>query len=127
MKDQKIYLKSKQYGGTIRLGDWPCKLKKDSLIEKLYLKHFNLKKIKNNIVINERHRHRYEFNNKYRDQLESKGLIVSGSSPDNQLVEAIELPQTIHPFFVGVQFHPEYKSQPLSPHPLFIGLIKACL
>lgn len=127
MEDQKEYLKKKQYGGTIRLGNWPCKLKKGSQIEKLYLKYANLKKTNSDIVVNERHRHRYEFNNQYRKQLELKGLVFSGTSPDNKLVEAIELPETKHPFFTGVQFHPEYKSHPLSPHPLFIGFIKACL
>jgi CTP synthase len=127
MADQKEYLKDNQYGGTIRLGNWPCKLTKGSLIEKLYLEHTGLRKTKKDTVVNERHRHRYELNNDYRQQLELKGLIISGSSPDNQLVEALELPLSKHPFFVGVQFHPEYKSHPLSPHPLFTGLINACL
>jgi CTP synthase len=74
-------------------------------------------------MIQERHRHRYEFNNLYRKKFEGKGLIISGTSPDGKLVEAIELKN--HPFFVGVQFHPEYKSTPLNPHPLFKAFIKA--
>ena len=78
-------------------------------------------------VIQERHRHRYEVNNKYRDQLEKAGLVFSGLSPDNHLVEFVELPQTLHPFYVGTQAHPEFKSRPTRPHPLFAGLIGAAL
>ncbi len=127
MPEQKEYLKKKQYGGTIRLGDWPCKIKPNTLIESLYLKHTNLKKSDSPFTLKERHRHRYEFNNKFKQELEDGGLIFSGTSPDNRLVEAIELPQKQHPFFVAVQFHPEYKSRPLSPHPLFLGLVEAAL
>ena len=76
-------------------------------------------------LIHERHRHRYEFNNEYRDEMERAGLVISGTSPDGRLVEAIELPD--HPFFVGVQFHPEFKSRPNQPHPLFKGFISAAL
>jgi len=127
MPKQKEYLKKKQYGGTIRLGDWPCKIQPSTLVESLYLRHSDLKKSDSPFTIMERHRHRYEFNQEYRDKLESKGLIFSGTSPDGQLIEAIELPVDKHPFFVAVQFHPEYKSNPLSPHPLFLGLIKTVL
>jgi len=127
MPKQKEYLKKKQYGGTIRLGNWPCRLRQGSLIESLYLQHGRLKSKKKPITIQERHRHRYEFNQEYRQQLENKGLIFSGTSPDGQLIEAIELSQQKHPFFVAVQFHPEYKSKPLTPHPLFTGLIQAAL
>ena len=74
----------------------------------------------------ERHRHRYEFNNKYKKRFEKAGMIFSGTSPDGKLVEAIELPKEIHPFFIGTQFHPEYKSILMSPHPIFIEFIKAC-
>ena len=116
MPDQAEYLKKKQYGGTIRLGNWPCKLIKGTKVFAAY----NGQKI-----VQERHRHRYEFNNVYRKKFESLGLVVSGTSPDGKLVEAIELKN--HPFFVGTQFHPEYKSSPLNPHPLFIAFIKACL
>ncbi len=116
MPDQQEYLAKKQYGGTIRLGAWPCKVKSGT---KLAAAYGNAKKI------SERHRHRYEFNNDYRARLEAKGLIVSGTSPDGRLVEAIEIKN--HPFFVGTQFHPEYKSRPLVPHPLFVAFVKACL
>ena len=75
--------------------------------------------------IHERHRHRYEFNNEYRGELEKAGLVISGTSPDGRLVETIELPE--HPFFIGVQFHPEFKSRPNQPHPLFKGFISAAL
>lgn len=118
MPDQAEYLRKKQYGGTIRLGAWPCNLKKDSLLRKVY---------GGVEVIEERHRHRYEVNQEYRKVMENKGLIFSGMSPDGRLVEAVELNQKIHPFFVATQFHPEYKSRFLLPHPLFIELVKACL
>ncbi len=115
MPDQKEYLKKKQYGGTIRMGNWPCKLIKDTIVSKAYGSQKN---------VQERHRHRYEFNSSYRKKMEGRGLTISGTSPDGKLVEAIEIAD--HPFFVGVQFHPEYKSQPLNPHPLFVAFIKAC-
>ncbi|MFC1663172.1 gamma-glutamyl-gamma-aminobutyrate hydrolase family protein, partial [Patescibacteria group bacterium] len=116
MHDQKKLLASKKYGGTIRLGNWPCKIIKDSVLAKSY---------KHTKTIQERHRHRFEFNNTYRRRLEAKGLVISGQSPDGNLVEAIEIKN--HPFFVGTQFHPEYKSSPLEPHPLFIGFVKASI
>ncbi len=115
MPGQKRILAKEQYGGTIRLGAWPCQLEKGTKIAQIYKKD----------KIFERHRHRYEFNNKYRKIMEQKGLIVSGTSPDKKLVEAIEINN--HPFFIGTQFHPEYKSRLLSPHPLFQAFIKACL
>ncbi len=121
MPDQQAYLKKKQYGGTIRLGSWPCVLKKDSISGKLY-SSFGY-----DLEINERHRHRYEFNNEYKEKMEKAGMVIAGTSPDGQLVEVIELPKNMHPFFVGTQFHPEYKSRPLNPHPLFIGFVKAAL
>ncbi|MDO8668774.1 MAG: CTP synthase [Candidatus Buchananbacteria bacterium] len=117
MPEQAEKLAKKQYGNTMRLGNYPCVLKPGSLAAKLYDK----------LEVNERHRHRYEFNNDYRDMMEEAGFIVSGTSPDNQLVEIIELSENIHPFFVATQFHPEFKSRPLDPHPLFLGLIKAGL
>ncbi len=135
MPDQIKYLKARQYGGTIRLGSWPCLLKKGSLLKKLYKKYgqadapYHTDKPKTPIqhsgnYIYERHRHRYELNNEYRQALEKAGLIISGTSPDNKLVEAIELKN--HPFFVGTQFHPEYIARPKHPHPIFQGFIKAC-
>ncbi|MDO8515325.1 MAG: CTP synthase [bacterium] len=115
MKDQEKYLAKKQFGGTIRLGQWPAIIDKKSKLFELY----KIEKVL------ERHRHRYEFNNKYRKILEKNGLKVSATSPDGKLVEAIELPD--HPFFIGTQYHPELQSRPLTPHPLFIGFLEACL
>ncbi|MFA6254744.1 MAG: CTP synthase [Patescibacteria group bacterium] len=113
MPDQAEKLAKKQYGNTMRLGAYPCILDKDSLSFKLYGQR----------KISERHRHRYEFNNDYRAKLIKKGLRLAGLSPDKKLVEIIEVAN--HPFFVGTQFHPELKSRPLNPHPLFKGLIAA--
>ncbi|ADQ13856.1 CTP synthase [Halanaerobium hydrogeniformans] len=102
-------------GGTMRLGLYPCKLEEESISRKAYSEE----------VIYERHRHRYEFNNQYRSQLTEAGMILSGLSPDERLVEIIEIPS--HPWFVGVQFHPEFKSRPNRPHPLFVSFIAAAL
>ena len=113
MPEQEKYLAKHQYGGTIRLGAWPCKILPKSRLHQVY----------GRLLISERHRHRYEFNNKYKKLFEKTGMIISGTSPDGKLVEAVEIPQ--HPFFVGTQFHPEYKSRPLKPHPLFLNFIKA--
>ena len=100
-------------GGTMRLGTYPCALKKDTLASKLY----------NAEEISERHRHRDEFNNSYKKQMEESGMVFSGTSPDGELVEIVEL--NTHPYFIAAQFHPEFKSRPDRPHPLFIGLLKA--
>ncbi|PKM91373.1 CTP synthase [Candidatus Falkowbacteria bacterium HGW-Falkowbacteria-1] len=116
MPEQEELIKKKGYGGTIRLGAWPCKMTKNTVLYRAYGK-MGFKD-----VINERHRHRYEFNNEYRDLFEKKGLVVSGTSPDGKIVESIEIKN--HPFFVGVQFHPEYISRPLAPHPLFVEFVK---
>lgn len=124
MQGQKEYLAKKQYGGTNRLGSWPAVLKKGSVILDAYQKYGG---DIINYSVDERHRHRYELNNDYRKVLEDKGLVMGAVSPDDKLVEAIELPKSTHPFFVGTQFHPEYKSRPLSPHPLFVSFVKACL
>ncbi|MFZ5798895.1 MAG: CTP synthase [Desulfobulbus sp.] len=102
-------------GGTLRLGACPCVLKEDTLAHKAYRKE----------EISERHRHRYEFNNIFRDRLEKAGLVISGTSPDNDLVEIVELAD--HPWFLGCQFHPEFKSKPMKPHPLFREFIRASL
>jgi CTP synthase len=115
MPDQEKKLLKKDYGGTMRLGSWDCILKKGSRAEALYGER----------RISERHRHRYEINNKFRPQLEKLGFIFSGTSPDGKLAEIIEIPT--HKFFVGCQFHPEYKSRPMKPHPLFNGFVKALL
>jgi len=126
MEAQKKLMKNSQFGGTIRLGAWPCTVEKGTILENLYKKYQN-ELFKGFPIVYERHRHRYEFNNDYRDTLEHAGLVVSGSSPDGLLVEAIELPKSDHPFFVGTQYHPELKSQFLNPHPIFMGFVEACL
>jgi len=114
MSEQKILLKEKKYGGTMRLGDYKCQIKKGS---KSYLAY------KQEIVF-ERHRHRYEFNNQFRETLEKRGMVFSGINPERNLVEIIELKE--HPFFIATQFHPEFKSRPLRPHPLFREFARAC-
>lgn len=121
MPDQAEYLAKRQYGGTIRLGAWPCLLKKNSVLETAYKKYSSISDV--SLVVDERHRHRYEFNNKYKKQFEDKGMQISGTSPDGRLVEAIEIKK--HRFFVGTQFHPEYISRPLVPHPIFLYFLEA--
>jgi len=116
MPNQRQYLAKKQYGGTIRLGSWPCVLKKGSKLSKIY---------EDKTLIHERHRHRYEFNNTYKEKFERKGMIFSGASPDGKLVEAIELAD--HKFFIGTQFHPEYISRPLNPHPIFVSFLSSMI
>jgi len=115
--EQKRNLKLRAYGGTMRLGSWKCQLKSKTRASKIY----------NQSLISERHRHRYEFNNQYAQQLKKAGLIISGRSVKENLVEIIELPKKTHPFFMATQFHPEYKSKPLKPHPLFLEFIKAAV
>ena len=114
-------------GGTLRLGSYPCRVAKGTLMEKYYKDEPSAEIIKETgeLLIKERHRHRYEFNNEYREVLSGAGLVLSGSSPDNELIETVEVKD--HPFFVGVQFHPEFKSRPNRPHPLFLGLVEAAL
>lgn len=102
-------------GGTLRLGSYPCKLAKDSLAYKLYKEE----------LIHERHRHRYEVNNDYRKDLTKNGMMLSGISPDGRIVEMVEIPS--HPFFIATQAHPEFKSRPNRPHPLFLGFVNASL
>ena len=103
-------------GGTMRLGAWACELKEGSLVKEVY---------HGKAEIAERHRHRFEFNNKYREELEAAGLSASGINAETNLVEIVEIPS--HPWFVGVQYHPEYKSTVANPHPLFVGFVKAVL
>lgn len=105
----------KNMGGTMRLGAYPCKLKYNSVTHKIY----------NEDIVFERHRHRYEFNNDYRESFEQNGMIVSGISPDKKLVEIVEIPQ--NKFFIGVQFHPEFKSRPLKLHPIFRDFVRAAI
>ena len=102
-------------GGTLRLGAYPCVIQPGTTMERCY----------GSLKISERHRHRYEFNNDYREKLKSCGMVLSGISPDGRLVETIEL--TDRPFFVGVQYHPEFKSRPNRPQPLFLGFIGAAV
>jgi CTP synthase len=105
----------KNMGASMRLGTWPTKIAKATLAEKIY----------GSTEVMERHRHRYEFNMKYRDQMNEKGFVISGTSPDGTLAELIELRD--HPYFIGCQYHPEFQSKPNKPHPLFKGFIQACL
>jgi CTP synthase len=112
MEEQK---QLKNLGGTMRLGAYDCHVEKDSLLHMIY----------ENDVISERHRHRYEFNNKYVKDFEENGIVFSGKNKANNLMETIEIPD--HPWFIGVQYHPEYKSRVVNPHPLFINFIKAAL
>ena len=102
-------------GGTLRLGSYPCVLNKESKAYQLY----------GSENIEERHRHRYEVNNDYRDQLEEAGMMLSGLSPDGRIVEMVEIPE--HPWFIATQAHPELKSRPNRPHPLFRGFVEAAL
>ena len=133
MPEQEKLLEGKKYGGTMRLGAYPCALKRGSLAWQAYSKQLTANSEKLAVsrkqlagsLISERHRHRYEVNNKYREILEKKGMIISGTSPNNKLVEIIELKD--HPFFLATQFHPELKSRPLAPHPLFMEFIKAAI
>jgi CTP synthase len=102
-------------GGTMRLGTYPCIIKPNTLARQIF----------GTESINERHRHRYEFNNVYRDQMQAAGFIVSGTSPDGELAEIVEIKD--HPYMIGAQFHPELISRPLRPHPMFVALVKAAM
>ena len=102
-------------GGTLRLGAYPCRIVPGTLMARCYGQE----------LIRERHRHRYEFMNAFREDLEKAGLVLSGTSPDGSIVETVELRD--HPFYLGVQFHPEFKSRPNKPHPLFLGFLEAAL
>ena len=102
-------------GGTMRLGAYPCAVGEGTLAAEAY----------GEPLVHERHRHRYEFNNAYREELEAAGLVVSGTSPDGELVEMVELRRDLHPWFVATQAHPEFKSRPTRPHPLFREFVRA--
>ncbi|PIQ71986.1 CTP synthetase [Candidatus Roizmanbacteria bacterium CG11_big_fil_rev_8_21_14_0_20_37_16] len=116
MPAQKKYMDKRSYGGTMRLGSWEARVKKGT-------KAFDIYKAEDT---SERHRHRYEFNDEFSKDLEKQGLIVSARSVVENLAEIIELPESIHPFYFGTQGHPEYKSRPLRPHPIFVEFLKAC-
>ena len=122
----KKYQVIKGDGTSMRLGSFDCILKKNSLLHGIYDKHNSFKDKKKGIV-SERHRHRFEFNNEYRGDFEKHGMMISGASPDDFFVEMIELPKNKHPFFVGTQGHPEYKSTPLNPHPIFLEFVRASI
>jgi len=118
MEEQKAFVEGAgDLGGTMRLGTYPAKLVEGSVIAEAY----------GSTLVNERHRHRYEVNNAYRDQLEEAGLCFSGTSPDGSLVEFVELPADVHPYYVSTQAHPEFKSRPDRAHPLFAGLVEAAI
>ena len=117
MAEQVAKLENSEMGGTMRLGLYEAKLQSGSIVEQLYGAK----------SASERHRHRYEVNNNYREQIADKGLVFSGTSPDGNLVEYVELPRDVHPFYVGTQAHPEFKSRPTRPNPLFFGLIQAAI
>jgi CTP synthase len=117
MPDQKQLLAEQKYGGTMRLGAYLAVLKKGTIARQAYRKE----------LIEERHRHRYEINPEYIDRIEKAGLVFSGTSPDGKLMEIAELPRSVHPFFLGTQFHPEFQAHPLTPHPLFTEFIGACI
>lgn len=117
MEGQKSNLTDKKFGGSMRLGACTAIIKKGTIADRAY----------NSPIISERHRHRYEVNPSYVARLEAAGLVFSGSSPDGKLMEIAELPEKVHPFFLGVQFHPEFKARPLAPHPIFTEFIKSVL
>ncbi|MBL7142572.1 MAG: CTP synthase [Candidatus Pacebacteria bacterium] len=124
LPEQEALIQEKKYGGTMRLGDYSCLIKKGTIVHSAYSKsRWGKPNKKGDILVKERHRHRYELNNEFRKELEAKGLITSGVNPERDLVEIVEIKK--HPFFVGSQFHPEFKSKPLNPHPLFREFIRA--
>ncbi len=122
---QEEILKRRAYGGTMRLGRWECKVVEGTRADDAYTHYRGYDEAKKRIV-GERHRHRYEFNNAYAKQFEDGGMILAGRSTVENLVEIIELPKDVHPFFIGTQYHPEYRSRPLRPHPIFLSYIRAC-
>lgn len=126
IEKQKILLRKRAYGGTMRLGGWDAIVRKNTRAYELYDK-YNAFIDSTKGLTSERHRHRFEFNNKFAKDFERKGFVISARSVHENLVEIIELPKNQHPFYLGTQGHPEYKSAPLKPHPLFLGFIEACL
>lgn len=128
IESQKDLIARRAYGGTMRLGGWEARIKPDTLAWRLYEKgdQFNGFINKEENLTSERHRHRYEFNNAYEEQLANHGLHVTARSVAENLGEIVELKQDTHPFYIGTQGHPEYKSRPLHPHPIFVGFIEAC-
>jgi CTP synthase len=117
MAEQVAILEAGAMGGTMRLGTYEAKLKPGSIVAEVY----------GSELVEERHRHRYEVNNEFRPQIAEAGLVFSGTSPDDHLVEFVELPREVHPYYVATQAHPEFKSRPTSAHPLFRGLLVAAI
>ena len=126
-EQQKIVAGEGDMGGTMRLGAYDAILEPNSVIAETYKPYYPKPKNGEQLTVTERHRHRYEVNNSYRQELENAGLVFSGTSPDGHLVEFVELPRDVHPYYVSTQAHPEFKSRPTKPHPLFAGLIGAAL
>lgn len=131
MPEQVANLRENRYGGTMRLGSYPALLKMGTLAHKLYTENKEGRwadvRIKNQLTIKERHRHRYEVNPQYIGRFEKSGIIFSGTSPDQILMEIMELPRETHPYFIGTQFHPEFTGSFLHPHPVFLGFIQAAM
>ncbi|MEX2052423.1 MAG: CTP synthase, partial [Candidatus Paceibacterota bacterium] len=129
MESQKENLVNRRYGGSMRLGAYKAVLEPGSIAHLAYSSQGRSLKgsPKGPSLISERHRHRYEVNPTYIKELEKKGLVFSGRSPDGKLMEIAELPRSLHPFFLGTQYHPEFLARPLAPHPLFTAFIKACI
>ncbi len=126
MPAQKQFMERRAYGGTMRLGQWEAVVKKDTIAWSSYEKHDKFID-KSKGLTSERHRHRFEFNDAYVKNFEKKGLIIAARSVVENLVEIIELPKSIHPFYLGTQGHPEYKSRPMNPHPVFLEFILSCI
>lgn len=126
MPAQEEIMKRRAYGGTMRLGGWEAIIRENTIIYNIY-KNYNGYKDYKNRVTSERHRHRYEFNDEFVKEFEKNGLIISARSKIENLAEIIELPKDKHPFYLGTQGHPEYKSRPLKPHPIFLAFIEACV
>lgn len=125
MPAQKKYMEKRAYGGTMRLGSWEAIVKKGTLAYEIYDKYNGFIDEKRGLTA-ERHRHRYEFNDDFIKEFEKAGLVISARSKVENLAEIVELPKSVHPFYLGTQGHPEYKSRPLSPHPIFLAFIEAC-
>lgn len=125
MPAQKEFMERRAYGGTMRLGAWEAKVAKGTKAYDLYEKHGGIIDREKDLT-SERHRHRYEFNNKFASDFENSGFVISARSVAENLVEIIELSKDVHPFYMGTQGHPEYKSRPTKPHPIFIGFLEAC-
>jgi CTP synthase len=132
MPEQKALLEENKYGATMRLGAYPAYLKEGTMARAAYESADFPKKIgdidgQKTCEISERHRHRYEVNPAFIAEIEKAGMVFSGTSPDGRLMEIVELPKSVHPFFLGTQFHPEFHARPLHPHPLFSAFIEACI